>query len=247
MKLFASFAMLTLAASAFAAEPAKENLGLPLVFHETFADGEKAMERFEFLDPADWRMEKDGERHVLSLHQKPKAETPVRRPFGQALVKGLFVGPFVMDVKLRSTIKDYNHRDLCLFFGVVDISHLYYAHLGKVPDPNAANIFIVNGAPRKNLLPALPKEKGVPWTDGWHTVRLIRGEDGSIEVLFDGQQWVTLNDKTFPAGQVGVGSFDDTGHFAEITVWGTKVEKPAELPQPAVPAAEKKQEKPAGK
>ena len=29
-----------------------------------------------------------------------------------------------------------------------------------------------------------------------------------------------VNDKTFPVGRIGVGSFDDLGDFAEITVWG---------------------------
>lgn len=218
----------------------KEVNGLPLVFHEDFKDGEKAKDRFEFLDPADWKMEKDGDRPVLSLFKKPTAAVPVRRPFGQALVKDLYVGPFVMDVRLRSTIPDYGHRDLCLFFGQVDVSHGYYVHLGKVPDPNAGNVYIVNAGPRKNLLPPLPKEKGIPWTDGWHTARIVRGEDGSIEVFFDGKSWVKLADKTFPVGQVGVGSFDDTGHFAEITVWGKKAEKPAPLPPPAEKPAEKK-------
>jgi hypothetical protein len=207
-------------------EPAKEMNGLPLLFHEDFKDGERAMARFEFLDPADWKIAKDGDHTVLSLFQKPKADTPVRRPAGQALVKDLYVGPFVMEVKLRSTIPDYGHRDLCLFFGQVDVSHGYYVHLGKAPDPNAGNVFIVNGAPRKNLLPPLDKDKGIPWTDDYHTARLVRDEDGSIEVFFDGKSWVKLTDKTFPVGQVGVGAFDDTGNFAEITVWGKKAEKP---------------------
>src|SRR5687768_2397222 len=169
--------------------PAKEKDGLPLLFHEDFKDGEKAMARFEFLDPSDWKIAKDGDRTVLSLFRKPTEASagnpPVRRPFGQALVKDLYVGPFVMEVKLRSTIKPYGHQDLCLFFGQVDVSHGYYAHLGKEPDPNAGNVFIVNGAPRKNLLPALPKERGVPWTDGWHTARVVRGEDGAIRYFFD--------------------------------------------------------------
>jgi len=231
--LFLMLAACALAAAARAAataepaktEPAKEMNGLPLVFHEDFRDGEKAMARFEFLDPADWKIAKDGDRTVLSLFQKPKADTPVRRPFGQALVRDLYVGPFVMEVKLRSTIKDYNHRDLCLFFGQVDVSHGYYVHLGREPDPNAANVFIVNAAPRKNLLP--PLKEGIPWTDSYHTVRLVRGEDGTIEVFFDGKSWVKLSDKTFPVGQVGVGAFDDTGNFAEITVWGKKADKAA--------------------
>jgi hypothetical protein len=210
--------------------PAKEKDGLPLLFHEDFKDGEKGMARFEFLDREDWKLAKDGERTVLSLFRKPTeasaGKPPVRRPFGQALMKDLYVGPFVMEVKLRSTIKPYGHQDLCLFFGQVDVGHGYYAHLGKEPDPNAGNVFIVNGAPRKNLLPALAKDRGVPWTSEWHTARVVRGEDGNIEVFFDGKSWIKLADKTFPVGQVGVGSFDDTGDFAEVTVWGKKAEKP---------------------
>lgn len=249
----ALFATIIAIVPARAAEPAKERDGMPLLFHEDFADGEKAKARFEFLDPADWRMDKDGDRPVLSLFQKPKAAVPVRRPFGQALVKGMSVGPFVMEVKLRSTIKDYGHRDLCLFFGQVDVSHGYYVHLGKEPDANAGNVFIVNAAPRKNLLPPLGRDRGIPWTDAYHTVRLVRGDDGAIEVFFDDKSWVKLNDKTFPAGQVGVGSFDDTGNFAQITVWGKKAEKPAApaiqpevagTPKAAAVAAEKKKEKP---
>lgn len=225
----------------------REVNGLPLVFHEGFKDGEKAKARFEFLDPDDWKMDTDAGRPVLSLFQKPKAKTPVRRPFGQALVKDLYVGPFVMEVKLRSTIPTYGHQDLCLFFGQLDPAHGYYVHLGKVPDPNAGNVYIVNNADRKNLLPALDKDKGIPWTDGYHTVRLVRGEDGSIEVFFDGKSWVKATDKTFPVGQVGVGSFDDTGHFAEVTVWGKKADKPAApADQPAEKTAERA-EKPEAK
>ena len=229
MPLFVGSALVLSAGADTGEEPkaAKEKNGLPLLFHEDFKDGGKAMGLFEFLDPADWKIAKDGDRSVLSLFTKPKAATPVRRPFGQALVKDLYVGPFVMEVKFRSTIKPYGHQDLCLFFGQVDVGHGYYAHLGKEPDANAGNVFIVNGKDRKNLLPPLAKDKGIPWTEGWHTARVVRGEDGMIEVFFDEKIWIKLTDNTFPVGQVGVGSFDDTGNFGEITVWGKRAEKPA--------------------
>src|SRR5687768_1424769 len=85
--------------------PPQEKDGLPLLFHEDFKDGEKAMARFEFLDPGDWKLARDGDRAVLSLFKKPTQDSagkpPVRRPFGQALVKDLYVGPFVMEVKFR--------------------------------------------------------------------------------------------------------------------------------------------------
>ncbi len=45
-----------------------------------------------------------------------------------------------------------------------------------------------------------------------------------INVYWDGQLFMTSDRKELPAGKVGVGSFDDTGNFAEITIWGKKAE-----------------------
>lgn len=207
--------------------PAKEMNGLPLVFHEDFAEPQKAFARFELLDPGDWKMTKDGDRNVMALTSRPnnKTKTPFRSPFGRALIKDLYVGPFVMEVKLKSTIKPYPHQDLCLFFGVVDDAHEYYVHMGKKPDPHCGNFFIVDAADRKALAPV--PEKGVDWTEQYHTARLVRGEDGATEIFFDGKSWLKMTNKTFPVGQVGIGSFDDTGDFAEVTVWGKKADKPA--------------------
>ncbi|HEX8911256.1 MAG TPA: hypothetical protein VF796_02770 [Humisphaera sp.] len=218
------------AAVAQPAEPPKERDGLPLVFHETFADGEAAMKRFDIIDPGDWKMAKDADgKNVLSLFKKPTeasaGKPPVRSPFGRAIVKDLYVGEFVMEVRFKSTIKAYNHQDLCLFLGERDVSHLYYVHFGRVPDPNAGNIFIVNGAPRKNLLP--PHKKQTDWTENYHVATVARKAGGTIAVTFDGQPYLSVKDETFPTGRVGVGSFDDTGDFADIRVWGKKVEKPA--------------------
>lgn len=66
-------------------------------------------------------------------------------------MKDLSVGDFVLDTKMLSTIKDYNHRDLCLFFGYQDPAHFYYVHLGKKTDDHANQIFIVDGSDRKKI------------------------------------------------------------------------------------------------
>lgn len=208
-----------------AAEPATEAGGLPLLFHEDFKDAERALARFEFLDPKAWKVAKDGDRSVLSLFEKAKVEPPVRSPYGRALVKDLWVGPFVMDVRLKSTVKDYPHRDLCLFWGVVDDRHEYYAHLGKAPDPHCHNLFLVDDADRRNLLPV--QKKGIDWDDDYHTARVVRAEDGTTEVLLDGRSVMKVKDNTLGTGRVGFGSFDDLGDFAEVTVWGKRAEKPA--------------------
>jgi hypothetical protein len=36
---------------------------------------------------------------------------------------------------------------------------------------------------------------------------------------------MTAADKTFTGGRLGVGSFDDTGNWDDIKVWGTKADK----------------------
>lgn len=210
--------------------PAKERDGLPLVFHEDFSEGEKAIEKFDIINPADWKMSKNAAgKWVLNLFKKPTNDSAgkpaVRSPFGQAIVKDLYVGEFVMEVKFTSTIPAYGHQDLCLFFGKVDPAHLFYVHFGRKPDANAGNIFIVDGAPRKNLLP--PHDKGIEWTEKEHTATVVRKADGLIQVSFDGKPWLEVKSDKFPVGRVGVGSFDDTGEFSQITVWGKKAEKPA--------------------
>ena len=206
------------------AAPAKELEGLPLLLHEDFKDGQAALKRFTFSDPKAWKITEDTvdgqKQNVLAQFQQSKSNPPVRSPFNQAWINDLAVGPFVMEVRLRSTKPDYGHRDMCLFFGGVDDSHLFYVHLGKKPDPNCHNVFLVDGAPRKNI--ATKVSDGAPWDDHYHTVRVSRDEGGNIKVFWDGEPIMTARNDKFPAGRLGVGSFDDTGHFARITVWGKK-------------------------
>jgi hypothetical protein len=54
-----------------------------------------------------------------------------------------------------------------------------------------------------------------------------RISDGSIEVYFDDMNTpvMTARDRTFLRGQVGVGSFDDTGDWTDVKVYGTRLAK----------------------
>lgn len=178
---------------------------------------------WKFTDPAAWRIATIGasRNHVLEQFQASKYEPPVRSPLNIALARDIDVADFVLDVKVRSTTRDYGHRDLCLFFGHQDASHFYYVHLGKQADEHANSIFIVNGTPRVSI--AESRTKGTPWTDDWHHVRLVRRvKDGLIQVFFDDMTHPAMiaHDRTFGHGQVGIGSFDDTGMFDDIEVRG---------------------------
>ena len=101
-------------------------------------------------------------------------------------------------------------------------------HLGKTADPHANQIFIVNEAPRTKI--SLTTTKGTNWTDDWHQVKIVRSATyGTIEIYFDDMKKpvMTAKDKTFLWGQVGVGSFDDTGNWDDVKLHGVRVEKPA--------------------
>lgn len=182
-------------------------------------------QQFRYSDPAVWKHVKDGDKGYLELAYDRKAYkstyTPKHRsPVHIALLAHGPFADFVLDVEVQSTTEPYGHQDLCVFFGFQSPEKFYYVHLAPAPDANAHNVFIVNDAPRKNLLE--PQKKGVEWKKGtWHRVRVIReAKNGKIEVYFDDltKPVLTAEDKTFATGYVGFGSFDDTGRFRNLRV-----------------------------
>ncbi len=212
--------------SIHAAEPPASLQGLPLVFSDGFQSGD--LSRWEPTDANVWKLTEQGDNQVYSLTvRQSKFAPPVRSPFNRALVKDLTLGKLVLDVRLQSTLDTGAHRDLCLFFGYQDDSHLYYVHLGRATDDHANQIFIVNGEPRKKI--STQTTDGTPWTDGWHHARVVRDvTSGKIEIYFDDMDKpaMTATDTTFTWGRVGIGSFDDMGNFDDVRVYGELVEKP---------------------
>ena len=200
--------------------PVRSMNGLPLLFSENFESG--SADNWEPTDASAWRIVKQGKNTAYSLIKKRSDYNPPHRtPYNQAILKNISVKSFVLDVQLQSTHPDYGHRDLCLFFGKQDDGHLYYVHLGKKMDPHANNIFIVNGADRKSI--SIKTTQGTNWDDNWHHARVVRNiEDGSINIYFDDMETpaMTAKDKNFLWGKVGIGSFDDTGTFDDILLFG---------------------------
>lgn len=187
-----------------------------VVFREDFESG---VERWEILDPDTWRINsQNGNRTFEITERKSQYKPPVRSPGHVALIRDLQLESFDITFKVRSTLDSGNHRDCCVFFGYQDDQHFYYVHLGAVPDPHSGQVMIVKEAPR---LAITENEKRTPWDDQWHTVRLIRDcESGSIEVYFDDMEspHMSVVDKTFCKGRIGIGSFDDRNEFDDIVI-----------------------------
>jgi hypothetical protein len=192
---------------------------MPLLFEADFEDGR--LGDWQATDPAAWRFESGHDGKVLALYKQSDYKPQVRSPVNINLVRNMVVGSFVMELDMRSTTKDYGHRDMCLFFGHQDPSHFYYVHIANQSDAHANSIFVVDGEPRVSI--AKTRTEGTKWDDNWHTVRLVRdAEEGTIEIFFDDEPEpiMTAVDHRFKWGKVGVGSFDDTGQFDDIKLWG---------------------------
>jgi hypothetical protein len=184
--------------------------------------------RWQPVTPSAWRWEKSTRSQAFALTKNVPLKEAVRAPFGRNLIKGLVVGDFRLDVDLQSTMRNYPNRDLCLFFGYRDPAHMYYVHFGKKTSDTANQIFIVNDSDRTPI--STHTTAGTPWDDAWHHARVVRTvADGSIKVYFDDMKVpvMTADDSTFDSGQVGIGSFDDTGRFDNVVVRGIIVHGPS--------------------
>lgn len=215
--LFSAFAALAVCFPAAAVEPAKDAKNV--VFSEDFESPSEARERLELLDPETWRFTETDGNGVLEITERGSAYKPPHRSPGHiALIRDLEVGNCEIQFRVRSTKDTGNHRDCCIFFGYQDAAHFYYVHLGAKPDPHSGQIMLVDEAPRK----ALTDNKALtPWDDEWHEVLLRRNVDtGKIDVYFDDMSspHMSVTDRTFGAGRVGIGSFDDMNAFDDLTV-----------------------------
>jgi hypothetical protein len=209
--------LLALAVSLHAEKP------LPLIAKEDFSKGSDA---WKTTDDKKWKLTTVDGNQVFELLGKSKYNPPHRSPHSIALLKDKIVGSFVLTARIQTTQTTRGHRDLCFFFNYQDPTHFYYLHLGEKPDKNSSQVFIVNEAPRKNLI--LTKN-GIPWKNGqFHNLKIVRDvESGKIDVYFDDMEKPVKSavDKTFTWGQIGIGSFDDMGYFDDIELRGVEIKK----------------------
>jgi len=179
--------------------------------------------RWEPVTKSAWSWAKTDRSRVFELVKNVPLTESVRAPFNRNLVKGIDVGNFQLDVDLRSTTREYPNQSLCLFFGYQDPAHMYYVHFGRQTSDTSNQVFIVNGKDRTPI--STKTSSGTAWDDGWHHARIIRRtHSGAIDVYFDDMTTpaMTAVDTTFVRGQVGIGSFDDTGQFDNVVIRGRR-------------------------
>jgi hypothetical protein len=226
---FTIFAASARSHAADAAAGSKATADMPVIVSDDFESG---MGRWQPTDPdpADsvWHItEAEVEpgqtgNHVLRVTGMSKYQPPFRSPHSIAWLKDVKVGDFELTARVQNTNPSGgDHRDLCIFWGCQSPSEFYYVHFGAKADPHACQIFIVNNDKRTKI--TKDEAIGTPWSDGWHTVKVKRNvATGTMEVYFDdmAKPLMTAQDTTFGAGDVGLGTFDDSGNFDEVVLRG---------------------------
>ena len=181
-------------------------------FRDNFSSGNLDAWQFPFAE--DWVVKQEGSLHYLHMLRSRDPLVP-RRPQQFALVKGVTVGSFTLETRVRR-----EGSSMMIVFNYVDSLHFYYTHLSKDPGRKIDvhnGIFLVDGAPRRRIA-GLEADPVLPDTN-WHKVRVERDvASGSIRVFVDAepQPRFSVVDKTFKCGQIGLGSFDETGDYTDV-------------------------------
>jgi hypothetical protein len=220
LRIFSVFAPAALAVALSCAAPAVAQGLTDLKLQNDFSPG--SLDRLEMPFPEDWVILKDGQLPYLHM-LRPRDPGVPRRPLQFARLKGVTAGSFALDVKARRA-----GRSVIVVFGYVDTLHFYYAHLSGDTGAKVAvhnGIFIVDGAERRRIA-GLTAPAALP-DQSWHDVRIVRDAvSGSIQVFVDEQKTPLFSvvDRTFPCGQIGLGSFDETGDFARLRLRASRAQ-----------------------
>ncbi len=167
---------------------------------------------------ADWKIE-DG---VLRLLVGREPLPGPRRPYQFAIAST----PAFEKVEVEADLRPAK-RSLMIVFAYHDPSHFDYVHLStdsaqKQPVHNG--VFHVYGGERVRI----SRETGpaaFAAINRWYHVKLnYDGTTGEITVTVDGRAVPALHgfDLSLGAGQVGIGSFNETGDFKNVKITGRK-------------------------
>lgn len=191
--------------------------------NQTFTDNFGAgLANWQLLNPDSWEIQNAAGDPVLVLLKKGPQIPPVRRPGEYGLIRDKQWTDTTVTVRIRTLMPDeVKGRDICILFGYVDDTHFYYAHLCSDSNGKAHNVIMkVSGDERSVIMKEnLPQPR---LTSQWHTVRIEHLSGGSIKVWMDDMEGplMTADDNDYPAGMVGVGSFDDIAMFDSVEVTG---------------------------
>ena len=167
---------------------------------------------------ADWKVDQEDGAPVLRLMEHRGPLPGPRRPIQFALADAEYSGR----VTLEGDVKPLG-GSLLIVFAYRDAAHFDYAHFSVdtgTKQPMHNGVFHVYGGERVRISseqgPAAFSAKG-----RWHHVKLTHdARTGKVTVTVNGEAIPAIEavDMSLGGGKVGIGSFDETGVFKNISI-----------------------------
>lgn len=199
-----------------------EHSFLPVLFEDNFRDGDARGWKPNIV--GNWQVtEEDGNSAYSLLTPGPQGK--VRAPTSWSLIQEHDVTSFVVTGRLKCDADPANpNRDMLVIFHFQDPLHFYYAHFSASSDGLHNIIGLVDGKDRAKINQEEAGTSNFRLTDRkYHDFKVTYSIlTGDIKAFLDDMTVpiLTAKDSTLGHGLVGVGSFDDTGSFDDITLWG---------------------------
>ena len=117
---------------------------------------------------------------------------------------------------------------MVVIFHFQDAAHFYYVHFSASSDDRHNIIGLVDGKDRVKINREPSGKTTARLVDKeFHDFRVTHdAETGEVLVYMDDmtKPIMTAVDRTFTHGMIGIGSFDNTGCFDNIKLWGKKTQ-----------------------
>jgi len=139
---------------------------------------------------------------------------------------------FSAQAKLGDNVNNNPAADYAVVFGYQNSENYYYVMFNNNKDFTQLSK-VINGT-RTELVPA---NREVDWLNdnAYHSIEVSRA--GSvITVRFDGSVVLSGTDNSLGAGRVGVGSFNDSAYFDDVSVTGIAATVPGNTSPPSTPS-----------
>lgn len=208
-------------AEAIAASDQAYNWMIPEGYEIAFADDfESGASAWQAREGNRWEIvELEGGEHAYEL-MEPGKQGPIRAPAGIALIRDQKVGDFILTAEGRClTPSTVNGRDLIVVLGYQDPMHFYYVHFSNITDPIHNAICIVDGEPGAAITAESPTAARLT-TEAFHRLKVTR-VGKRMEAYIDDMATPIMyaDDERLGEGLVGIGTFDDTALFDNVTLY----------------------------
>jgi len=203
-------------------EPSEQWKGLPLLVSDDFEDGNA--QGWQPNIPEHWEVAEEKGSLVYRLIA-PGPPGKVRAPTSWSVLNNFDVTSFIFTGRIKCNTEVANvYRDVDVIFHYQDPTHFYYIHFSALSDEVHNIIGLVNGQDRVKINHE-PAGQSIPRMidQEFHDFKVTcNAETGEIKAYLDDMKTPVLiaTDKTLGHGYVGLGSFDDTGSFDNISLWG---------------------------